>query len=133
MNSQFWLSIAASRSVESGRLLADLARFASCVVVGAALCWHSIDAPAKERTLTIAAPEARLTKVRLAELEKTFWLCDHAATRHGVDPELGQLCFNATEELRQEKFGGDGEKMLAWWQRNKEAQHQKLDQSEGLR
>jgi hypothetical protein len=86
----------------------------------------------RERTLTIAASEAQATRVKLAELEKTFWLCDHAATRHGVDPELGMLCVNATEELKQGKFGGDAEGMLAWWQRNKAAQHQKLDQAEAL-
>jgi hypothetical protein len=113
--------------------MAELARIASLVVVGAALGWHAIDASATERTLPVTAPEVRATKVKLAELEKTFWLCDHTATRHPVDPELGRLCFNATEELKQEKFGGDAEKLLAWWQRNKAAQHQKLDQAETIK
>jgi hypothetical protein len=126
MNSLIWSE---SRGTEAGRLIAELARLASLVLVGAALGWHGIDVAATERTLTIAAPEARMTNVKLAELEKTFWLCDHAATRRGVDPELGMMCVGATEELKREKFGGDAEKMLAWWQRNKVAQHRKLDQA----
>lgn len=132
MNIHSWPSGEASRATTSGQVVAELARIASLVVIGAALGWHSIEAPATERTVPLAAPEAWTTKVRLAELEKTFWLCDYAATSHGVDPELGILCFNATEELKQQKFGGDGEKLLAWWQRNKAAQHKKFEQAEAM-
>lgn len=126
MNALIWSE---SRGTDAGRFVAELARLASFMVVGAALGWHGIDAAATERTLTTAAPEARMTKVKLAELEKTFWLCDHAATRHGLDPELGMMCVDATDALKREKFGGDAEKMLAWWQQNKAAQHRKLDQA----
>lgn len=132
MNTRSRLSSATSRVDEASRVMAEIARVASFLVVGA-LGWHSIDARATERTLRVAAPQAQAAKVKLAELEKTFWVCDHAATKRGVDPELGMLCFNATEELKQERFGGDAEKMLAWWQLNKVVQHQKLDQAEEMK
>ena len=61
-------------------------------------------------------------------LERVFWVCDRAATLHGVNGVDGMACANATEQLKLQKFGGDFDAMLAWWQDNKAAMHMALGQ-----
>ena len=41
--------------------------------------------------------------------------------------EQASTCVANYEELKQTKFGGDFEKLLAWWRLNKIAQHQALE------
>lgn len=60
-------------------------------------------------------------------LERTFWVCDHVATRRALDSGEALACSVATEELKRTRFGGDFEVMLAWWQRNKPIEHRALD------
>jgi hypothetical protein len=73
-----------------------------------------------------ASPSAATaTAGEIAVLERQFWVCDHGATTgDGVDPVA---CSVATEALKQAKFGGDYDKLVQWWQQNKEVQHRALD------
>ncbi len=97
------------------------------LVVGAALSW-SIHASAQEqadppRSMEVLAPGATF-----ADLEKAFWVCDHAATtRSPVDAGTAIVCVAITEELQKRKFNGDFATLLAWWRRNKAAEHQALE------
>ncbi|WP_173024817.1 hypothetical protein [Acidovorax sp. SRB_14] len=70
-------------------------------------------------------------ELRLDELEKAFWVCDYAATIDLVDIGNAIACGSLTEALRQRKFGGDFNAMLAWWQQHKEAEHLELSKGGG--
>ena len=59
----------------------------------------------------------------LTELEKAFWVCDHAATNGRIDSGTAITCGSLTEALKQRKFDGDFKAMLAWWRQHKEAEH----------
>jgi O-glycosyl hydrolase len=67
--------------------------------------------------------------ISLAKLEKNFWACDHAATRTHVDADTGAACVGFTDQLKQHKFNGDFNALVAWWQANKAAEHLALDKS----
>jgi hypothetical protein len=79
------------------------------------------------------APAPRTTAVvapvrSLAEVEKVFWLCDHAASTYGVtDSGTATACATTTEDLKMRKFNGDFNAMLAWWKEHKTGQHAALD------
>lgn len=61
-----------------------------------------------------------------ADLERAFWVCDYAGTHLGVDPATGAACVAITEALKQSKFDGDYDALLAWWRMHKPAQHRAL-------
>lgn len=67
----------------------------------------------------------------LADLEKAFWICDHAATSRRLDTSDASACASLTEALKQRKFDGDFKAMLAWWRLRKEAEHMALTQANG--
>ena len=67
----------------------------------------------------------------LTELEKAFWVCDHAATNGHVDSGTAITCGNLTEALKQRKFDGDFKAMLAWWRQHREAKHLALAKGVG--
>ena len=67
-----------------------------------------------------------------AMLERTFWACDYAATKHGVHFTPMDICASATEALKHHKFGGDYERMVQWWHERKPDEHQKLRREERL-
>lgn len=67
----------------------------------------------------------------LGELEKAFWVCDYAATIGHLDNGTAITCSNVTEALKQRKFDGDFNAMLAWWQQHKEAEHLTLAKAGG--
>ena len=62
----------------------------------------------------------------LAQLEAIFWSCDYVATTRGIDATPMRECAAATRELRQLKFEGSFQRMLAWWRENKPAVHGRL-------
>lgn len=64
---------------------------------------------------------------RLADLEKAFWICDHAGTVYGVDGTMAVACVAVTDELRQLKFDNDTELLTDWWRLNKAVQHASLE------
>ncbi len=61
-----------------------------------------------------------------SELERAFWVCDYVATTRGVDATPIAHCSAVTDALKNERFGGDFSELLAWWQRNKPAEHAAL-------
>jgi hypothetical protein len=78
-------------------------------------------AVAQDAALRAVTPHAA-THAR-AELERAFWDCDHAATIRLLDVGEAGDCSRATEALLQTAFERDFAAMLAWWQRNKAAEH----------
>ena len=71
-----------------------------------------------------AAAQAGIgTELRMAELEKAFWACDHAATVGRIDSGTAITCASLTDTLKVRKFNSDFNAMLAWWQQHKEAEH----------
>jgi|SRR5262245_43649188 len=112
-------------------LYPGLVRLAALAVCAAALSWNRADAaPAR----WVDAPRPAATPVagaREVDLEELFWRCDYAATVAVVDPDESALCATVAEQLKVERFGGDFERMLDWWQVNKASRHQKLDRDAG--
>ena len=90
-----------------------------------------IDASAEERTRLSHPLETRLVPSRtLANLEKTFWACDYAATVIGLlDVDTALLCGEAFNEFKLRKFNGDLDALLSWWQSNKYREHQAIDRA----
>jgi hypothetical protein len=81
--------------------------------------------PAPAPRVKVVAPDRAL-----ADLEKAFWICDHAATVQGIiDAGIAMPCGVATERLRLDKFSGDFPAMLDWWQQNKAREHRALDET----
>ena len=76
---------------------------------------------AQQPQRTLAAPTSQLTSARLADLENAFWVCDYlATTRGGGDVSA---CTTVYEALKERKFAGDFDRLVAWWRQNKVAQH----------
>ena len=65
-----------------------------------------------------------------ADLEKAFWICDHAATTNGVDGGTAIACGAIYEDLKMSKFKGDFDLMLTWWRKNRRPRHQALTADE---
>jgi hypothetical protein len=102
------------------------------VTIIATVCALSVGASAAradeagmQPTHIAPAMQAR-TGASLAQLERAFWQCDYAATVGGVDATPVALCSVITDDLKQQKFGGDFLEMLGWWRSNKSAEHGKL-------
>ncbi len=91
--------------------------------VGAAACATS-NASAQERVNSSQPIEVSARASSVADLEKAFWVCDHAATTNGVDGGTAIACGAITEELKMRKFSGDFDLMETWWRKNKPAEHQ---------
>ena len=73
---------------------------------------------------TPAAAQASIgAELRMAELERAFWACDHAATVGRIDSGTASTCSALTDTLKVRKFNSDFNAMLAWWQQHKEAEH----------
>lgn len=97
----------------------------------AAACFMAwAQTPVFEADAQAAAAVGEFGDLDLDQLERVFWACDHAAATHGVDGQTGMACGNATEQLKQRRFDGNFEAMLAWWRENKTAMHDALDQAE---
>lgn len=61
-----------------------------------------------------------------ATLESVFWACDYVATLYGMGNTPMTECSAATEQLKNERFGGDFGEMLGWWRQNKPAEHARI-------
>jgi hypothetical protein len=98
------------------------------LALGAALTFSGAESSAQGHTSEPHPAATGAAHHGLADLEKTFWVCDHAATVHGVlDMGTAVACAAATRDFRLKRFDGDLNAMLSWWQRNKAHQHQLLD------
>lgn len=56
-------------------------------------------------------------------LEARFWACDVASTHTVLSAAEGAQCVRWQDELKQRRFGGDFERLLAWWRAHKAEQH----------
>lgn len=98
------------------------------LALGTALAFSGTELNAREQTSGPHPAETGVAHHTLGDLEKAFWVCDHAATIYGVlDLGTAVACAAATRDFRLRKFNGDFDAMLSWWQRNKAHQHQLLD------
>ena len=79
---------------------------------------------AQQTQRTSAAPTSQLTSARLTDLENAFWVCDYLATTRGAGDI--STCTAVYEALKERKFAGDFDKLVAWWRQNKVAQHQNV-------
>ena len=112
----------AARSITALRVVVAFSLAAACVMALA---------EAEDAAAAASPPQAQLRgEVDIAELERTFWACDRAATTDGVTGGDGIACGTATELLKQQRFNGDFAAMLAWWQEHKAAAHQAQAQGE---
>jgi hypothetical protein len=68
----------------------------------------------------------RAVMLQTADLERAFWMCDYTGTVRGVYATPIETCAAITDELKEQKFNGSFEELLAWWQFNKPAEHEKL-------
>ena len=98
------------------------------LIVGSLLFAAAVffQSPAHSTPLDVGTAEAAVA-TKLADLERGFWICDYLGTKRGADMQQAATCVANYDELKQAKFGGDFEKLLAWWRLNKIAQHQALE------
>ena len=106
--------------------LSSLAKVTALAAVAAALGWSPVDAAAAQRS-DAPLPAARPASAQDFDLEEMFWLCDYAATTGGVDPAERAVCSVITDQLKMDRFGGDFEQMLRWWQANRLVRHRQLE------
>jgi hypothetical protein len=108
-----------------------IAAVAALAMAGGTLAAHPAHAIAAQRLQVLAPADGRAGSANDAQLEQVFWMCDHAAATRMVGTSEGVICTAVADHLRSEKFGGDLEKMLKWWQENKAAQHRALELRDG--
>jgi hypothetical protein len=106
------------------------AKFAALAAAAAALGWNPVDATAAQRLDVPRSAEVQPASAQDGDLEEVFWLCDYAATIGMVDPSERAVCAAVTDQLKIERFGGDFEQMLRWWQANRFVRHQQLERNE---
>jgi hypothetical protein len=107
-----------------------IAKVAALAALAATLGWNPVDATAAQRFEVPRAVEAQRASARDVDLEEVFWLCDYAASTGMVDPSERAACTVITDQLKLERFGGDFEQMLRWWQANRVVRHQQLERDE---
>jgi hypothetical protein len=74
-------------------------------------------------TLATLAQANPLTTLSDEALEARFWACDVASTHTVLSAAEGAQCVRWQDELKQRRFGGDFERLLAWWRTHKAEQH----------
>jgi hypothetical protein len=110
------------KSKRFSRQLSRGARALAIVAIG----MHGSAALAQGVSAVQPAVASQPGVVHIAQLEKGFWTCDYIATTHGVHAAPVATCSAITDELKNQKFGGDFAELLEWWRANKRAEHQKL-------
>jgi hypothetical protein len=96
------------------------------MLVGAALSCNGLPAVAQERTAAPHSLNAAVNAKTLAHLEDAFWRCDYSVAKGTADRYKAGICGVVIEGIRKEKFNGDIEKLLQWWEQNHAVQHRKL-------
>lgn len=109
------------------------ARTATVKIVAAAVAAFALAGGAGAQSRDAPSPqEVRLTHASLADLEDAFWVCDYVATTYGVADGDMAGCAAIYDAFKARKFGGDFDKLLLWWQRNKAARHARLGALDSL-
>jgi hypothetical protein len=62
---------------------------------------------------------ARLASASPEELKRVYLDCDRAATRSLLDLAVAAHCSMVGEELKHRVFGGDFDRLIAWWREHK--------------
>jgi hypothetical protein len=57
--------------------------------------------------------------VEIEALKRTYLVCDRAASQRVLDMGEAATCSTAAERLLQAGFGGDFDRLLAWWREAK--------------
>ena len=114
-----------SRKEVASRGSRGLLKVTACVIGLSALTGHGA-ALAQQVMPTPDSAEAFVAAMDPAGLEKAFWVCDYTATVAGVQATPVALCTAVWDELKQTKFGGSFDDLLAWWQSNKAVEHEAL-------
>jgi hypothetical protein len=66
------------------------------------------------------APDRRhLASVSVEALQRTYLECDRVSTHTLLDLGSAAHCSMVGEELKHRVFGGDFERLIAWWRANK--------------
>lgn len=79
---------------------------------------------AQQSQSAVSTPASELVSSRLTDLESAFWVCDYLATTKGVSDI--ETCAAIYDALKQRKFAGDSDRLVAWWRQDKVAQHQRV-------
>ena len=108
------------KSNRSLRAMVSVTSTALMLAIGLA----GVSAQEVQKSPTAAAV---LGKSNLVELEDTFWICDWSSTQSRLDATQITACAAVAEELKARRFGGEFEKLIAWWQKNKAAAHERLN------
>jgi hypothetical protein len=85
-----------------------LRRTAAMVLALAAAC------PAAANPL-----RAHLASASVEELKRVYLECDRAATHALLDLAVAAHCSMVGEELKHRAFGGDFDRLIAWWRAQK--------------
>jgi hypothetical protein len=80
-----------------------------------------------------SVPPVEVPSAGLADLEGAFWACDYIATTRGTANVDITACTAVYDAMKERKFGGDFDKLLAWWQQNKVVRHDALAATEAMR
>ena len=99
---------------------------AACLGTLAVLGAYTAGGWSQQSSAALEPAAAQTVALSAADLEKAFWICDYTATEKGVNATPIDVCSGVTEDLKNEKFKGDFEDMMNWWQQNKVAAHQSL-------
>ena len=106
-----------------------LARTTTALRVVVALSLTAACILALAETEGLAQPAVESGDADLAQIERAFWACDHMASTYGMGETDAVACSGATEQLKQQKFGGDFGALLTWWRAAKGAMYETLDRA----
>ena len=84
---------------------------ASALLLAAAL---PMPLPAHAQPLP-TEPAAALRGADVATLKTWYLACDRASRQAPLDRTVAQACSLTAEALKQQAFGGDFDRLIAWW------------------
>ena len=113
--------------VPGSRLLINVA---ACALALGAMGAYGQDAG--QLSVSMGDIQAGVARAGVPDLEQVFWRCDYVATTQGLEYAPAELCVAAYEELKQRKFGGDFDGLLAWWQEHKPVAHREMARYDAL-
>jgi len=90
--------------------------FVACAMLGAAQAGQATAASAATRP-----SHSQLDTATVDQLKRTYLECEKGATERMLDSGEAALCSMVHEALKERGFGGDFERMLAWWRSERSA------------
>ncbi|VTU20400.1 hypothetical protein [Variovorax sp. RA8] len=77
-----------------------------------------------------APDRSHLASVSVEALQRTYLECDRVATHTLLDLGSAAHCSIVGEELKHRVFGGDFERLIAWWRANRWSSAEALSDSQ---